>query len=859
MLRDVYRQSSENPTQYDRLPAGTPELALARYSNNPSDDARFARKRFSGLMLATYVAALFHLGHCTVHAIAPKALFFISTFLLALIVGILIPWAVIRRCFRRVAFALVGAWAFWLHTNFDVPSGFSLLVAASVLGYFSYSFAEHWVFLCTTSPVGRDTAREIREQHMPYLAVLATLPAVFVLLGIAAGQVALALLGVIVLAGYQGCQTMLHWRDCCVSTVLKTWQSWLSYNRTEDRFPGIFQSPSGTADQRLLIAATAGFFLSLPLVRHLVEYPLGLVGITPESRLWIAAACGQANTGLLAWLVELVATVGIPLVLVAVVPVALSMPALYEVAEHAEARIDANNWARVIADITSSADLIERTSVYIGRNIYDGSPLLVPREVFREHGHFLGDSGSGKTSLGLAPLMEQLIADQPCSVVTIDLKADTLELYATARAAGEQWERGTRTPLPLRQFTNESDRSTFAFNPLRQPFFDDLDVYQKTDILCAALGLDYGVDYGEGYYSSANAMVLFETFQRYPDIRSLREAAERVRYFLMHASRHELNPSIRDAGDHVAMVLDRLGAIPALNVTAGEDYPQDILGEAIDLADVFRRPQLLHFHLPCTVAPYTSPEIGRLVASLLLVAGRYVNRSFPVYLVIDEFQRMVGRNLEAMLQLARSMGVGAILANQTMEDLKTSRTNLITAIEANCRFRQCFAVSLSEDRERIITSSGQTVEYVLTFSATTRGDGGSSQSHAMCEQILSRLGINDVLLASDHPHHSIVRITRGKGYAQFGGMACVVESDYHISAEEYSRRRAMPWPSGQRGTFVPRQFKPVSPIASAPAGPVVTTEVVGTTQAESPSPAGTRRSWRKRFGKKPQEGKGKTS
>ena len=54
-------------------------------------------------------------------------------------------------------------------------------------------------------------------------------------------------------------------------------------------------------------------------------------------------------------------------------------------------------------------------SLFLGLNAADGSPVLVPRTVFQEHAHFLGDSGSGKTSLGLAPLIAQLIRFRDCS------------------------------------------------------------------------------------------------------------------------------------------------------------------------------------------------------------------------------------------------------------------------------------------------------------------------------------------------------------------------------------------------------------------------------------------------------------
>ena len=133
-----------------------------------------------------------------------------------------------------------------------------------------------------------------------------------------------------------------------------------------------------------------------------------------------------------------------------------------------------------------------------------------------------------------------------------------------------------------------------------------------------------------------------------------------------------------------------------------------VLAQAIDLAQVFTEPQIVYFQLSTLLGPGSAPEIGRLAAFDLLADATLVKRECPVYLVIDEVQRMVAKNLEYLLQLARSMGVGVILANQTMEDLRTSRSNLIPTIETNCRYRQWFSVSAVEDRRRLIESSGET-------------------------------------------------------------------------------------------------------------------------------------------------------
>ncbi len=178
-------------------------------------------------------------------------------------------------------------------------------------------------------------------------------------------------------------------------------------------------------------------------------------------------------------------------------------------------------------------------------------------------------------------------------------------------------------------------------------------------------------------------------------------------------------------------------------------------------------------------------------------------RECPVFLVIDEFQRMVASNLEYMLQLARSMGVGVILANQSMQDLHKGNTNLIPAIEANCRLRQWFSVSSTDDQERLIRSGGETVELSSSWSQSTTADGKTSTTQTQSEQILPRLTINDILLTNDHPLRSILRISRGAGYSQYGGFPVVIETQYHISAAEYDRRKALSWPAAA-GAFAPR-------------------------------------------------------
>ena len=59
-----------------------------------------------------------------------------------------------------------------------------------------------------------------------------------------------------------------------------------------------------------------------------------------------------------------------------------------------------------------------------------------------------------------------------------------MELYATLAAAVAKARKRTSRAMPIKHFTNQVGRSTFAFNPLLQPYWKDLELYMRTDIQC---------------------------------------------------------------------------------------------------------------------------------------------------------------------------------------------------------------------------------------------------------------------------------------------------------------------------------------------------------------------------------------
>ena len=505
--------------------------------------------------------------------------------------------------------------------------------------------------------------------------------------------------------------------------------------------------------------------------------------------------------------------------------------------------LDSETWSQVISRLRQSNDDVERDSLFLGVNAYDGSPVVVPRRVFHEHAHLLGDSGAGKTSIGLAGLISQLIQFGDASLVVIDLKADDLALFRNTRVEARRVQMRLRRDDPeasyrFRWFTPEIDHSTYVFNPLQQEHFRRLTLYQRADVLTAAFGLRYGSEYGRSHFADANTELLFEALQHCPNPASFEELARLL-------SRKDLfSKKLLDDASHLNRVVQRLSACQPLNAMASKAETAGAMDHAIDLADVFRVPQVVYYHLPSAIGVGGVGEIARLALYSLLSAARHVgDQRKQVFLLIDEFQIMAAPNLEFILQTARSMNVGIILANQSLHNLELHGKSLIPTIRACTRLRQVFAASDLEDQRELIAVSGETLVHSRAWSqylgAMVGVAGGRSVTAS--EQVSPRLRPNDILLASDHPRQSILHLRRGDGYAQFGGMPFVMTSTHHISFDRYEKRKKSSWPKTRPGeTIMPDLRMPTIttavPLATDPDSqpdPVISDDESGSGKGES--------------------------
>jgi hypothetical protein len=452
------------------------------------------------------------------------------------------------------------------------------------------------------------------------------------------------------------------------------------------------------------------------------------------------------------------------------------------------------NWHTIVDRIESSQDEVEKHSIFMGTNALDDSPVLVPRDTFKEHAHILGDSGSGKTSMGILPLVTQLMRRGDCSVLVIDLKADDQLVFECLRNEAARISHrlcGDNTGYPFRWFTTAFGKSSFAFNPMIQSVMGTLTIDQRADLLQASLGLHYGTDYGRKFYGDANYEMLNYALHSNPNADSF-AALEKV---LEGSDRFPLHAESKKAGSNVRSSIRRLARLKALNACPATGASPEVMKARIELADLFTSPQAVYVGLPAGAGISITAEVARLFLYSLLAAAQVVPKPrHQVFVVVDEFQRIVSKNIELLLQQARSMNVGCILSNQSLSDLDSVDADLIDAVRTNTRFRQVFGAGSRSDIFDLIDTGGETVFGLRSWNLEGSLFGATVKDMSVSETRRARLSVNDILLATDAPGRNIACVRRGMGYAQYGGMPFVIDSVFHLNGNAHREFSDAPWP-----------------------------------------------------------------
>ena len=484
-----------------------------------------------------------------------------------------------------------------------------------------------------------------------------------------------------------------------------------------------------------------------------------------------------------------------------------------------EKSFTSQNWNKITDALHTCDNGRFRHDIFWGVNTADNGPVIVPSKVLREHVHFLGDSGSGKTSLGISPLLAQLMQFGDASVIVIDLKADDQTLFEVMREGARINSRlPENTPVdsaewsyPFRYFTPVEGRASHGFNPFSQRAFRKQSALQKTDLLTAALGLQYGTDYGRKYFGDSNFSLLQAALQRSHRVPSFAG----LKHLLKDKAALGLPKKTIDDGSNVITSVDRLSAIEPLNRSPDGGDPSNHAAGLIDLADLFETPQAAFFAFPAGTGSLMSAEMARLVLfSLMNAAQRAPKPRRQVYVIMDEFKRAVSGNIEVLLQMARSHDVSLILANQCLDDLRSPGADIASTVINNTRIRQIFGVSTPNDLRDLTFVSGERLIFPES-KGISEVPGVFGTIRAIVTTLkptpTPKLRVNDLIEASDHPNRSVFALKRGEGLAQFQGYPFIMESCYHITPEEYERRRNLEWPAAIASTT----WKKKSPAASA--------------------------------------------
>ena len=511
---------------------------------------------------------------------------------------------------------------------------------------------------------------------------------------------------------------------------------------------------------------------------------------------------------------------------------ALEAPDAYEVPpeptkkELAGGKRGITPWDNRIERIVTSPDKLENEHFYLGASIEGDYPVLLHRDLLNAHAHILGDTGSRKTSIGIAPLLAQIIAREDSSVLIIDLKGDKT-LFEAAREEADTYR------IPFKWFTNITGRSSYVFNPLTQSHVERLTTNQLTQGILQALALEYGEDYGRGYYSALNELVLTGYLRSYR--KNIRSFKELHRYLCDKAA----YPGSREEWEktrHVTGAVDKLAHVGPMNVVAdGGEVPGSVRNQ-MDLTSLLSRKQVFYFYLSSAQEQATVSKIAKLAMFSLLTAAsrRGEGENEPVYVFVDEFQRAISENISLFFEQARGFKLHFILANQTPGQLDKQGVNLTDVVESCTAFKQSFRASDEKSMKRLIETSGEAIYHSMQWTqllndAFVESDDEAlsfgtalAQNNALAEtpdgfaearvneSVGPRLEKNTVIETFARPLASFVRFSESSGYTQFSGYPTTVLSEYHITKTLLGHREEMTWPEVDESTVL------VTPDEEAP-------------------------------------------
>jgi hypothetical protein len=474
--------------------------------------------------------------------------------------------------------------------------------------------------------------------------------------------------------------------------------------------------------------------------------------------------------------------------------------------------------------LRNSSNQIERDSIWLGFHQTLGFPILLDVSLIKQHTHILGATGSGKTGLGISTLAAQLIKRGDGPVIILDCKGDPALLHSS-----REWAR--QSGRKFKWFTTAHGKSTYIFNPFDQSHLNNFTLQELVGLFLLSFNLHHGDDYGRSWFAAVSKaaflMTVNETAGKRPNTF---EDFQRILEVVISE-----NSEFKDAAQ-LMFVMRNLAAFKQMNLSRATNE-DPACAHAIHLPEVIENKEVIYFNFESLTDPSTAGEISRLVTYCAVSAAKEhkdrTGQLANVYLIVDEAQNVVAKNVTGVLEQARSSGLSCVLSHQTRSQLNPPGGVDLREIVESCTCAKILFSARDPDTRKYLSAISGEVAYFTPRWRQFIGDFGLGQAGLhralgffneqpiadVAELVGPRITDNDISAINCSSNLCAFSAEKHVGYSRFRG-AFPIHVDYPVSERDYETRSSQTrWPSAPGETIDIHGFWPEASDETVVAAP----------------------------------------
>ncbi len=281
----------------------------------------------------------------------------------------------------------------------------------------------------------------------------------------------------------------------------------------------------------------------------------------------------------------------------------------------------------------------------------------------------------------------------------------------------------------------------------------------------------------------------------------------------------------RRAAKHLLFLIESLGDYRQLNLSLHYQPRETALKHAIRWSEVIRQRQVVYFALDGAADLALVGLVGRLVfATLTFAAKAYrqqTGRRPKIYVLCDESQMLVAKNIGDMLATVREQGIACILAHQNMSQLDQPGGTDLRPIFMDCTATKMFFSARDPWLiDYLSKTSGQVKYYRRSYQLSPddvlRGDVTFRRTAPDRDGLL-RVGVQEYFGPRLTPEHiqeysrqqnlSLLSIQRTEGVTQYSGIFPVY-NQWPVSIGRHRRHERASWPEKNQATITMENLWP---------------------------------------------------